>query len=130
MIDTRCYNKRKFHAPFFKLSLKPRAKDLNGSNSNPKGLVTSSGGTYGSVLGRTAGLSVPSTSGSSRLRLRFCELPEGTDSGAMRVFSVETGEGGECKNWGKVTELILPLRALGKDPQDHNQQTVYYKRWR
>ena len=122
MIDTRCYNKkRKLHAPFFKLSLKPRAKDLNGSNSNPKGLVTSSGGTYDSVLGRTAGLSVSSTvaSGSSRLRLRFCELPEGTDSGAMRVRSVETGEGGLPENWGKVTELIPPLRALGKDPQDH-----------
>ena len=100
---------------------------MNGSNSNPKGLVTSSGGTYDSVLGRTAGLSVSSTvaSGSSRLRLRFCELPEGTDSGAMRVFSVETGEGGLCENWGKVTELILPLHALGKDPQDHNQQTVH-----
>ena len=117
MIDTRCYNKRrrKFHAPFFKLSLKPRANDLNGSNSNPKGLVTSesSGGTYGSVLARTTGLSLSSTvSGSSRLRLRFCELPEGTDSGTMRVFSLETGEGGGCENWGKVTELILPFCAL------------------
>ena len=115
---------RKFHAPFFKLSLKPRAKDLNGSNSNPKGLVTSSGGTYDSVLGRTAGLSFSSTvaSGSSRLRLRFCELPEGTDSRGMRVFSVETGEGGGCENLGKATELIiLPLRSLGKDPRDHNQ---------
>ena len=121
------YNKklqgRDFHAPFFKLSLKPRAKDLNGSNSNPKGLVASSGGKNDSVLGRTAGLSVSSTvaSGSSRLRLRLCELPEGTDSGAMRVFSVEAGEGGVRGNWlGKVTEL-----TLGKDFQDLYQQAVY-----
>ena len=85
-------------------------------------MVASSGGTYGSVLGRTAGLSVCSivASGSSRLRLRPCELPEGTDSGAIRVFSVEAGEGGVRENWlGKVTEL-----TLGKDLQDHNQQAV------
>ena len=87
-------------------------------------MVASSGGTYGSVLGRPAGLSVCSivASGSSRLRLRPCELPEGTDSGsgAIRVFSVEAGEGGVRENWlGKVTEL-----TLGKDLQDHNQQAV------
>ena len=95
---------------------------MNGSNSNPKGLVASSGGTYSSVLGRTAGLSISSTvaSGSSRLRLRLCELPEGTDSGAMRVFSVEAGEGGVRESWlGKVTEL-----TLDKDLQDHYQQAV------
>jgi hypothetical protein len=116
-LDVTIKKGRKFHDPFFKLSLKPRAKDLNGSNSSPKGLATSSGGTYGSVLARTAGLSVFSTvpSGSSRLRLRFCELPEGTDSRAMSVFSVETDEG-DCENWGKATELALPFRALGKDP--------------
>ena len=76
-----------------------------------------------------AGFSVSSTvpSGSSRLRLRFCELPEGTGSGAMRVFSVETDEGGDCESWGKATELtLLSFRALGKDPpQDHNQHEVY-----
>ena len=93
--------------PFFKLSLKPRAKALNGSKNNPKGPdASSSGGTYASVLGRTR-LSTFSTlvaSGSSRLRLRLCEAPEGTDSGAISVLSVEAGEG--CR--GKGIELTLP----------------------
>ena len=127
-LDVTIKKRRKFHDPFFKLSLNPRAKDLNGSNSNPKGLVSSSSG-GNSVLGRTVGLSVSPTvpSGSSRLRLRFCELPEGTDSGTMTVFSVETGEGGNCEDWGKVTELTLPFSALSNDSQDYNQQTVYYQ---
>ena len=118
--------REEFYDAFFKLSLKPRAKDLNGSNNNPKGPAASSGGTYDAVLGRTAGLSVSSAaaSGSSRLRLRLCELLERPVSGVIKVFSVEAGEGEGREDWrGKVIELTLPLRALGRDLQYHIQQS-------
>lgn len=117
-IDKRCYNKKRLQGrgiydPFFKLSLKPRAKDLNGSKNHPKGLGASfSGGTYAAVLGRTVGLSV---SGSSRFRLRLGKAPDGADSGAITVSSVEAGD---RENWrGKATELTLSLRALSIDLQ-------------
>lgn len=107
--------------PFFKLSLKPRAKDWNGSKNHPKGLGASfSGGAYDSVLGRALGLVASSsvTSGSSRSRLRFCEVPRGTDSGAMMVFSVEAVERGGRGNWrGKMIELTVSLRVTGANLQ-------------
>lgn len=127
-VTIKDYKGRGIYDPFFKLSLKPRAKEWNGSKNHPKGLGASvSGGTYDSVLGRTVGLLVSSTvaSGSSRLRLRLCEVPEGIDSGAMRVFSVEAGEGGVRENWrGKVIELTLSLLAIGTDLQDNQLQLV------